>query len=986
MSSMFDGGVATPRPEGPERPGWARGVLITAGVMLVLFFAMSAFTGFWTEKLWFRSVGFGAVFSTLVWTKVVLFVVFGGLMALAVTGNVVLAYRTRPLFRPASPEQVGLDRYRQAIAPVRLWLLLGLGLVTGAFAGSAGADGWRDYLLWRNGGSFDRKDPYFRKDIGFYVFDLPWLHHLVDFAMAVCVVSLLATVLVHYLYGGVRLQATRDRLSGPAAAQISVLLGLFVLGKSADYWLDRYDLLNGAGGLFTGIGYADKHAVLPAKAILMSIAIICACLFFANVVRRTWMLPTVGLGLLVLSSILLGLVWPGVVQQFQVDPSQGDKELPYIARNIEATRSAYDVADAEVTAYGGETKLTAEEQREEVGSAPGIRLVDPKLIRDAFEQQQQLRRYYTVAEVLDVDRYVVQGRERDVVLGVREIDQSGMTEDSKNWSNLHTVYTHGYGVIGAYGNQRTAGFEEQELPAEPEWTGVRGANAAVDLAPAGYRPQIYFGEKSPDYSIVGKAPKGVDVELDQPSADDEDDTSTYDGKAGVKIGSTFRQVLYAWKYGEQNILLSQRVNENSRILYDRDPRKMVEKVAPWLTVDADPFPAIVDGKVVWLLDGYTTTDQYPLSQKASFEDMTTDALQDPTQFRTLPTDEINYMRNAVKAVVDAYDGTVTLYAWDEKDPLLKAWRKTFPGVVKDRDKIPADLLEHMRYPEDLFKVQRYQLARYHVTDPATFYEDTERWAVPTDPGQTNTQTQDRRLQPPYRLSIRTEDTKAEGSEPMFSLTSTYVPYERQNLAAFISVDADASRDTYGKLRILQLPTSGPVDGPGQIANKFATEQAIQRELTQFNVSQNVHKVYGNLLTLPVGDSLLYVQPLYTQKAGGESSGSFPVLNFVLVSFGDRLAIGTTMSEAIAEVLRADASAEPGPDGKPDPDGGVVLDNEVVTLLDRADREFAAAKQALKDGDLAAYAQHNDEAERLVGRALAAAQAAASDAKAKPTDE
>jgi len=946
-----------------QRPPRSRALLITVGILVGLFLLMTGLASFWTERLWFESVGYASVFNKLVVTRIGLFAAFGVVMAAVVALNIVIAYRFRPIFRPASPEQVSLDRYRDAVTPIRRWLTLGVALIVGAFAGASGAGKWREFMLWRHGVPFEREDPYFHKDIGFYVFDLPWLHYLVDFAMAVAVVSMIAAALVHYLFGGIRLQSQHDRLSGPAAAQLSALLGVFVLCKAGDYWLDRFDLLNDSGSLITGFTYTDDHAVLPAKNILMFIALICAALFLANVFRRTWLLPTVSLGLLALSAILLGLIWPGIVQQFQVKPSQADKEAPYIKKNIEATRAAYDIETAKVTSYTGKSDLTREEQRAELSNAPGIRLVDPQLIRAAFEQQQQLRRYYSVADVLDVDRYMVDGRERDVVLGVREIDQAGMTEDSKNWSNLHTVYTHGYGVIAAYGNQRTANYTEQQLPDQPEWAGL-GSDAARDLTPDGYRPQVYFGEKSPEYSIVGKASANArDVELDQPSEGDEDKTSTYDGKAGVDVGRTLNQLLYAWKFGEPNIVLSGRVNENSKILYDRDPRKMVEKVAPWLTVDADPFPAIVDGKVVWLLDGYTTTDQYPLAQRASYKDMTSDALATESEFRTLPTDEINYMRNAVKAVVDAYDGTVTLYAWDEGDPMLQAWRAAFPDTVKDKDDIPPDLLEHMRYPEDLFKVQRFQLARYHVTNANTFYEDTERWEVPQDP---NSQSQ---LQPPYRLSVR----DVTGGDPMFSLTSTYVPYKKQNLASFVSVDADASRDTYGTIRILELPSSGPVKGPGQIANDFATDSGIAEELTQFNVSSTVRKVYGNLLTLPVGDSFLYVQPLYTQREGTEGTGNFPVLNFVLVSFGDRLSISTTMSEAISDVLQADGSVQPGPDGEPGgPSGTVTVSQRVLNLLNKADDEFEKANEALAKGDLATYDEHYDLAQKYVEQALDAA--------------
>ncbi|MDO7867414.1 UPF0182 family membrane protein [Nocardioides jiangxiensis] len=988
MSSMFGEGAGPAVPEPAARPGWARGVLVTAVILLVLFFAMSGFTSFWTEKLWFSSTGFSSVFDRLVLTKIGLFLAFGGIMAVAVAANVVLAYRLRPMFRPASPEQVGLDRYRQAVGPVRYWVLAGVALVTGAFAGTAGADSWRSYMLWRNGVPFGSKDPYFHRDKGFYVFDLPWLHHVVNFAMAVSVVSLLVVLVVHYLYGGIRLQATRDRLSGPAAAQISVLLGLFVLGKAADYWLDRYDLLSAGGGIVDGITYTDDHAVLPAKLILMSIAIICAVLFFANVVQRTWLLPSVGLALLVLSAILLGMVWPGVVQQFQVNPSASDKEPRYIARNIAATRDAYKIAGAKVTPYAGRSTLTPEDQRTELANVPGIRLVDPQLIQKAFENQQQLRKYFSVANVLDVDHYPVQGRDRDVVLGVREINQAGIPDDAKNWSNLHTVYTHGYGVIAAYGNQRDAEFHEQSLPDNPEWAGAGGSDSSSDLAPGGYRPQIYFGEKSPQYSIVGKASKGArDVELDQSAKGEEDTTSTYDGKAGVPIGSLFHQVLYAWKYGNATIALSERVNKNSKILYDRKPREMVEKVAPWLTVDSDPFPAIVDGKVVWMLDGYTTTDQYPLSERGSYKEMTSDSQASPTEFRTLPTDEINYMRNAVKATVDAYDGTVTLYAWDESDPILQAWRNAFPGTVKDKDQIPQDLLDHMRYPEDMFKVQRYQLQRYHVTDPDTFYEGKEQWEVPADPTVPSSPGVATKLQPPYRLSVR---TGADSTKPVFSLTTTFVPKGNANLAAFMSVDGDASQKGYGTLRILELPSTGPVKGPKQVATDFATDSRIQNELTRFNASTNISKVYGNLLTLPVGDSLLYVQPLYTQKAGSDSSGNFPVLNYVLVSFGDRLAIATTMSEAVAEVLQVDGNAgsadggDGGDGGKPG-DGGGVLDDQVVTLLQQADREFGLAKDALKAGDLAKYQEHTDAAQRLVARALQASRTPAA-APATPSKQ
>ena len=798
MSELFDDDPrATVPPERPI-PRRSRALVITAVIVVLGFFSLTTIAAIYTDRLWYRDGGYGEVFSTLFWTKTGLFLFFAALMALVVGANVYLAYRMRPLFRPHSPEQTGLDRYRDAVTPIRTWLLVGASLVLGAFAGSSAVGEWRNYLLWRNGVPFDRKDAYFGKDIGFYVFDLPWLHYLVDFTMAVTVVALMAAALVHYLYGGIRLQTSHDRLSGAAQAQLSVLLGVFVLAKAADYWLDRFDLVSQSGGLVTGMTYTDDHAVLPAKNILMGIAVICAVLFFLNVWRRTWLLPSVGLALLVLSAVLLGLIWPGIVQQFQVKPSEADREDSYIRKNIDATRAAYDLGNVETTSYQDGTSVATGNLPALDAQTSSIPLVDPQLVRQTFEQNQQARSYYSVAEVLDVDRYQIDGTDRALVLGVRELNQSGIDPSDQNWSNLHTVYTHGNGVIAAYANQRPVDdtsertsiqwAEGYPTPDEPE----------AQHALGDYETRVYFGEQSPDYSIVGKTASSRDVELNlqdtDTKGDAQDATTTYAGKGGVPVGGFFNQLMYAVKFGDPNFLLSERVNGNSEVLYTRTPRERVEKFAPWLTIDSDPYPAVVDGKIQWILDGYTTTDRYPGSERESFRDMTDDSLQDTTGLRTLPTDEINYMRNAVKATVDAYDGTVQLYAWDEADPILRAWQSAFPGTVQPREAIPESLMDHLRYPEDLFKVQRYQFARYHVTDSGDFYQGNNRWEVPEDPDVDN------HLQPPYRLFV---DQPAEtgGSRSTFSLTSVFTPYRKSNLAAFVSVDSDATSPTYGQMRV-----------------------------------------------------------------------------------------------------------------------------------------------------------------------------------------
>jgi uncharacterized membrane protein (UPF0182 family) len=941
--------------------------VLTVIVVALILLAFSIFAGIWTEQLWFGSLGYGDVFSKLIWTRVGSFIGFGVLMALVVGGNLAIAFRLRPMFRPRSPEQANLERYREVITPLRRALLIGVSVIFGIFAGISASGQWRTFLLWRNGKDFGEVEPYFEKDIGFYVFTLPWLHWIVDFTMTAVVLALLAAALVHYVYGGIRLQSRTNKVSGGAQAQLSALLGVLVLLKGADYYLDRFDLTSEQGPLITGMTYARDHAMLPSKNILMAIAVICALLFFANIIRRTWMLPSVGLVLFVLSAVLLGFLWPTLVQRFQVKPDEPDKEAPYIEANIAATRQAFDLEDTEVTEYDANTTLSPAELRKDAASLPGIRLLDPSLVSETFEQLQQVRGYYTVPNVLDVDRYKIDGQERDMVIAARELNVDGLPDEQKNWNNLHAVYTHGYGVVAAYGNQRNAqgqpvnndgepAFAEEDIPPRGELT---------DMTKDGYRGQIYFGENSPEYSIVGKREGGKDIELDIPQGNEESAgqprTNTYSGKDGVGVGSLFRKLLYAVKFNEPNFLLSSRVHDNSKVLYDRSPRERVMKVAPWLTVDNDVLPAVVDGKIVWILDGYTTTDRYPLSQKRSMEEMTNDAINPRSAFATRPTDEINYIRNSVKAVVDAYDGTVTLYEWDESDPMLKAWEDIFPGVVKPRDDIPQELLEHMRYPEDLFKVQRNMLAEYHVTNPKTFYEGNDRWEVPEDPNSSANK------QPPYRLSVSTTS----GQDPVFSLTSVYVPFRRQNLASFIAVGADASdSETYGNFQILRLPDNTQVPGPSQIANQFNSDGAIANRLLAFKRA-GTSVISGNLLTLPVGSGLLYVQPVYTVREGG--AGNYPVLRFVLTSFGKEVGIGPTLSDSLDDVLGTEgASGEPSGGGGGQGQEGETpteLPADAIQLLQQADQKFRAADEALREGDLAAYQKAVDEGRALLDRAL-----------------
>ena len=956
MSSIPSyGRTPSPRPRPPvgERP---RALLPTLLIVVAVVVALTVFIELWTDRLWFTSVGYASVFNTVLVTRLVLFAVFGALLAAVVVGNVWLAYRLRPPAYPTSLEQQSLDRYREALHPRRRFVLAAAAVVLTVFGGTRAAGGWQTYLLWRNGGSFGVNDQFFQRDISFFVFDYPFYRMLVGYGFTIVVLSVIAVLVTNYLYGGLRMQAPLgQRISTAAQGHLSVLLGCFVLLKAVAYWLDRYGLATSGGRLFTGISFTDENALLPAKNILMVIALICAILFFANVVRRTWMLPTIGLGLLVLSAVLLGGLWPAFVQQVQVKPSEPDKEAPYIQKNITATRLAYGVDEVEVTNYDATTDIGPEQLRQDAENLPGTRLLDPSLVSPAFDQLQQVRGFYSVPDVLDVDRYTVDGESRDMVVALREIDLSGLPAQQRNWNNDHTVYTHGYGMVAAYGNERTA-------DGEPVW-------AESDLPPRGvlgpYEPRIYFGELTPEYSIVG-APKGTPpVEIDLPDVEDTGapQTNTYNGKGGVPVGGLFNKLLYTAKFWEPSILLSGRVNSASQILYDRSPRVRVEKVAPWLTVDGDPYPAVVDERLVWIVDGYTTSGEYPMSERVTLDTATSDSLTRRQAYAAQAQEQVNYIRNSVKAVVDAYDGTVALYAWDESDPILKAWRAAFPNVVKARSDIPPGVLEHLRYPEDMFKVQREILTQYHVEDPTTFYGATDRWRVPEDP----TVTSGTISQPPYFLSVRLPGQ----DEPAFSLTSVYVPQNKDNIASFIAVDAEASSPDYGTIRILRLPGNTQIAGPGQISNAFIADRDISTALLPFKQS-NTQALFGNLLTLPVSDGLLYVQPVYTLRPG--TAGSYPVLQLVLASFGSKVGFGNTLNEALNVVLGTSPSGTPGggttppppgPGGPPTPGTG-----DALSLLQQADAKYAEAREALANQDLAGYQAATEQAQSLVQQALA----------------
>ena len=907
---------------------------ITFIVLFVLSSILISLSGFYADLLWFRSVGFVDVWQTSLFTKIYLFIGFGLATAAIISLNIYLAFRKRPVYVPVSVEADNLERYRAQLEPIRRLASIGIFLVIFYFAGTAGTRFWQQWLLFRNSTDFGQVDPQFGLDISFFAFKLPMYQALIGWGISTIVLAIIAAAAVHYIYGGIRTQVKEERTTVAARVQLSILLGLLVLLKAVAYWFDRYALTLKEGRLITGLTYSDVNALLPAKSILAAIAVICSLLFFANIIRKSWLLPTAGVALMVIASVLIAGVYPAAIQQFQVKPSESTKEAPFIQRNIDATRDAYGLSKVEVTDYQATVTTSAGQLANDAATIANIRLMDPNVLSATFRQLQQIKPYYAFADSLDIDRYKIDGKERDVVVAVRELNIDG--NPSRNWINDHLVYTHGFGMVGAFGNTVDA-------DGKPTFT-------VGDIPPTKglgeFQPRVYFGENVPDYSIIGGPAASNPVELDYP-----DDNSpngqknyTYTGKGGVPMGSLFTRLLFAIKYQEQRIVLSNLINSESKILFNRNPRERVAKVAPWLTIDGDPYPAIIDGKILWIIDGYTTSAGYPNSRVVNLAN-TGDALTSRSNaVSSLDDRNVNYIRNSVKATVDAYDGTVSLYQWDDKDPVLSTWSKAFPGSVKPRSEISADLLAHVRYPEDMFRVQRDILSAYHVTTADAFYGGQDFWRVPLDPSSFGANSAN---QPPYYLTMQIPGQ----SKPTFSLYTPFVPRGgRENLTALAVVNSDAG-DEYGKITVLQLPRSTNIAGPSQVSSNFEAKPEVATSLSLLRQGGS-DVVLGNLLTLPVGKGLLYVQPVYVRATG--NTAAYPLLQKVLVSFGDQIGFSETLQGALDQVFGGNS-------------GTTVSDNQQSTATPGGAGTSQAIRAAISSLQ-SAYADLEAAQKRLDGAA------------------
>ena len=949
---------------------------ITVMVLVLLGLFVYAASSFWTEILWFQQMHATRILLTR-WGVIAGLAVVGVVLSVAVLRTMIgLAHRHR-VSSKRGEAAANLRQYQDAIEPFKKLAFWLVALVLGIPAGLRLAEGWQTALTWLNATPFGKTDPIFGWDISFFVFTLPFLELVVSFLLHLVILSLVVSIVASYLYGG--LQAVpRPHATVPVRRHLGILAAVASVIIGVQYWIGRYSLLTQSGDNIDGAMYADVNATLPAHSILAAISIAVAALFLVAAFRGTWRLPTIGVVVTVVAALVIGGAYPALIEQFRVRPNARSLNAPYIQHNIDATLDAYGLDELDYQTYDATTSAQPGQLREDSESTSQIRLLDPQVIRKTVQQLQQSRPYYSFDSGFFVDRYTINGERRDTVISMRELNLAGLSQEQQNWVNRHTVYTHGFGVVAAYGNSITSdglpSYWEQSIPSKGEI--------------GEYEPRVYFSQSAPDYSIVG-GPEGTpNQELDYPddNAPGGQVSTTFKGNGGPSVGNFWNKLLYSIKFGSTDIFFSSQTNEESQILYDRDPLLRVAKVAPYLTLEQKAYPAVVDTdgdpstpkRLVWVVDAYTTTDSYPYAQHQSLSSSTVDS-RSQSVGQYIQENSINYMRNSVKAIVDAYDGSVRLFQWDEKDPILSTWMKIYPGSVESKQNISADLMGHLRYPEDMFKVQRDLLTSYHVRDASDFYTGGDRWRLAEETStaatangastatMSSSQQQAVRVQPPYYLTMQMPGQQS----AEFSLTSVFVPggeSKREAMAGFLAVDSETGseagkvREGYGKLRLIALPSSTTVPGPGQIQNAYDTNQTIASQLNVLNLSDST-VIRGNLLTLPVGGGLLYVQPVYIQGSGG---ANYPVLRFVLTAFGNRVGFAPTLAESLDQTFGGDSAAKvAGGDQSTDKNkGGGDQQNQaesepskqLASALQDANQAIQDGQNALKNNDWAAYGE------------------------------
>jgi hypothetical protein len=928
-------------PAPPKSRVRSRRVLtVLAVVVIILIFAIRSIAVFWTDFLWFDSLKQTDVWRTLVFTRVWL-VLGASVFAFGVFWfNLYLADRLSPrqLAYGGSPDEELLERFQEWISPrvgrVRLLVASFFGIMLGLGA----AAWWESFLLWRHGGAFGIDDPIFGNDLSTYVFDLPFYRNVFGWAFQLVLVVKLVTAAVHYLNGGIQVQEGR-RVNPGVKVHLSVLLAILALLKAVGYLLDRWELLYSARGQVIGASYTDVNAQLPALNLLILISLVSAVILLVNLRFRGWTLPLVAVGLWLVTSIVVGGLYPTLIQRFRVEPNEKTLEVEFVAHNIDATLAAYGMDSVEVLDFAASPDLTSADLVENDDTIDNIRLWDPGVLSTTFSELQEIRTFYAIEDV-DVDRYVVDERLTQVMVSGRELDENNIP--GGGWVNERLVYTHGFGAVMSRANDVTTEgrpvFLIQDLPPVSV-----DSNLEVDQS------RIYFSDRSAsDHLIAGTN----QPEVDFPSTTSGTvETNSYDGSGGVALGNFVRRAAWALRFGEIDTLISDQLTTDSKVLLERNVRSRLEKVAPFLHADSDPYLVLLEGRLGWVVDMYTLTRWYPYAADADTSRL--------NQSPGLPND-FNYIRNSVKAVVDAYNGTITLYVVDPTDPMIRAQQKIFPSLFTSGDEMPDELRAHLRYPEDLFRIQSDIYRLYHVTDAGDFFSNVDPWQIAIDPSTSvrtplrNTfvddQGQPYRPMLPYYLLMRLPDDENQS----FILMQPFTPRNRPNMVSFLVAKSDPG--DYGEIVDYTFPTDTAQPGPGQVGDFINQDTEISAQFTLLGQGGS-EVIQGNMLVVPIEESLLYVQPIYVNANSGAAAGGssgIPEVKRVVVSFNGQIEMRDTLGEALSAIFGL--PTDPTTPGEPGTPLEGTVGEQVAQLVEEANLAFVAADAALRAGDLAGYAE------------------------------
>jgi uncharacterized protein len=914
-------------------------ILILAAAVYLLLTAAGTL---WTDYLWFDSLGYRGVW-TKNWGTSILLGTFGLAVSFLIFWvTLVLVDRLSPRWVPPDlvDEEV-VERLREWVEPRLARVRLVVAGVLALFLGLATAT-WRDELfLYMNSRSFGTEDPIFGVDLSFYVFEFPLLKASVDWLFSLLVMALILAVVGFYLRGGIRLEGRRPTTTWGAKVQLSVMLAVLALVRAVSYWLDQYDLLfsDRAEPRFFGAGHADISARLPAIRLLMVIAVLAAVLFVVNIWRRGWLLVGVAAASWLLVSIVGGAIAPALVQRFSVLPNQLAREAQYIGYNLAATRAAFDLDGIEIRNFRASPTLTMENIENNRLTVDNVRLWSAAVLPRTYQNFQELEPYYSLARV-STDRYMDGEQPQQVMLAVRELEDINLPRD--DWQNTRLFYTHGYGAVVNQANVVQSDGQPQFLLKDVPPVATL---ESLELT----EPRVYFGQSyTPGRPVIvktGDQPQEIDIPLPEGTQYNE-----YTGSAGVVINNIWKRTAFAFRYRDLNLLISGELRPDSRVLVERNVREIADAVAPFLKSDADPYPVILDGRIKWVVDMYTTTSRYPYSEPVTEGERARLARSSRIPVGT------NYIRNSVKAVVDAYDGGISYYVVDSEDPIVQAWSANYPGLFQPFEAMPEGLANHLRYPQDIFRIQGAHYLEYHVTQVTELFQGNDAWSFPSDPATIIRSGPDalfgdgpndpmRHVLPYYLL------TKLPGEADLsYLLLQPFNPRERRNMVSFLVADSTPGR--YGRLIDFRMPQGTLVDGVGQVGQRIEQDADIAQQISLWdNSGSNVIK--GDLLVVPIEDSVVYFQPFYLEERGG----AFPEFRRVAVVFGERVEWANTLDAALQLVFGSSP-----PSGPSEP--GIPSGDTLEELLGRLGGAFDNARSALARGDLAEYQRWNDEAARI----------------------